>query len=130
MLFKYNVEIEVDEKTIEQKYPNYRFNFSSLKEFADNKAFCWECEGLEGNEVGLEKWGYSIRIEESSQYENKELVIAALGYVGSALTGNMQEETIVLNAVIKALKSENYNYSQIFVSNNSPQLFFKIFRQA
>ncbi len=108
MIFKYNVEIEVDEETISQKYPNYQFNFSNPKEFADNKAFCWEVEGLEHNEEGLKRWGYSVKVKEVKELENNDLILAALDYVGLALTDNMQEETIVLDALIKALKSGNY----------------------
>ncbi|MEK7723167.1 MAG: hypothetical protein AAB336_02360 [Acidobacteriota bacterium] len=63
MIFKYEVEIEIDEKTIEQKYPNFQLNYSNPKEFADNTAFCWEVEGLEEDEKGLERWGYEVRVK-------------------------------------------------------------------
>ncbi len=63
MIFKYEIEIEVDEKNIGKKYPNYRTNYSNPKEFADNKAFSWEVEGLEIGEAGLERWGYAVKVK-------------------------------------------------------------------
>lgn len=117
MIFRYDVEIDVDEKTITQKYPNYEFNFSNSKEFADRIASCWEVEGLEGNEKGLEKWGYAIKVKKSKELENSEVILFALDYVGAALTNNMQEEIMVLNTVIKALDTGKYKQLKAVVND-------------
>lgn len=61
--FKYKLEVEIiiDEENINKKYPNYKFNYDSIEDFAD---FLVPIESYEADtdmsKDGLEKWGYSI----------------------------------------------------------------------
>lgn len=61
--FKYQLEVEIiiDEENINKKYPNYKFNYDSIEQFADSLV---PEESYEGNtdisKDGLEQWGYSI----------------------------------------------------------------------
>ena len=67
MIFKYKIEIEIDEENISQKYPNYNINYSNSKELADSIAFGLEqAGGTNMAEDGLEEWGYSIKVENIS----------------------------------------------------------------
>ena len=62
--FKYNLEIEItiDEKNIATKYPNYRFNFGSIDEFADRLVPEESYEGdTDMSKDGLKQWGYNIK---------------------------------------------------------------------
>jgi len=53
MIFKYKVEFE-----------NYKWNFNSLKEFADYLIPTTRYEAdTDMSKDGLEKWGYSIKIK-------------------------------------------------------------------
>jgi len=69
MIFKYTVEyeIEIDEDNINEKYPNYRWNFNSPKELADSlvPTVIYEAD-TDMSAAGLEKWGYSIKIKRTS----------------------------------------------------------------
>lgn len=69
MIFKYIVEyeIEIDENTINKKYPNYRWNFNSPKELADSlvPTISYERDTDMATD-GLEKWGYSIKVKKKS----------------------------------------------------------------
>lgn len=66
MIFKYKLEyeIEIDEKNINEKYPNYKYNFNSPKELADSLVpiKIYEAD-TDMSEDGLDKWGYSIKIK-------------------------------------------------------------------
>lgn len=61
--FKYILEVEivVDEKNIAKKYPNYKWNFDSIEQFADSLVPEESYEGdTDMSKDGLEKFGYSI----------------------------------------------------------------------
>jgi len=63
MNFKYLLEIEiiVDEKSINQKYPNYKFNYDSIEQFADSLVPEESYEGdTNMSKNGLKQYGYSI----------------------------------------------------------------------
>lgn len=66
MIFKYKLEyeIEIDEKNINEKYPNYKYNFNSPKELADSlvPTKIYEAD-TDMSKDGLEQWGYSINIK-------------------------------------------------------------------
>jgi len=66
MVFKYKLEyeIEIDENTINEKYPNYKWNFNSPKELADSlvPTTIYEAD-TDMSKDGLDKWGYSIKIK-------------------------------------------------------------------
>ena len=57
------VEIEVDEKTVADKYPNYIYNYSSPKELikAIMTDFIYE-GGCNTQKVGMKQWGYAKRV--------------------------------------------------------------------
>jgi hypothetical protein len=61
--FKYLLEVEIviDEENINEKYPNYKWNFDSIEQFAD---YLVPEESYEADtnmsKDGLEQWGYSI----------------------------------------------------------------------
>ncbi|MDX9756635.1 MAG: hypothetical protein WC279_04505 [Sulfurimonas sp.] len=61
--FKYQLEVEVviDEKNINEKYPNYKWNYDSLEHFA-NSLVSEESYEADTNmsKDSLKKWGYSI----------------------------------------------------------------------
>ena len=56
---RFIIEIEVDENTIADKYPNYRFNYRSVDEFIKSEILCSVT-----NETSdpIEKWGYVKRL--------------------------------------------------------------------
>lgn len=61
--FKYLLEVEIiiDEENINQKYPNYKWNFDSIEEFADSLVPEESNEAnIDMSKNGLEEWGYSI----------------------------------------------------------------------
>jgi len=61
--FKYQLEIEliIDEENIDKKYPNYKFNYDSIEQFADSLVPEESFEGdTDMSKDGLEQWGYSI----------------------------------------------------------------------
>lgn len=63
MNFKYLLEIEiiVDEKSINQKYPNYKFNYDSIEQFVDSLVSEESFEGdTDMSKDGLKHYGYSI----------------------------------------------------------------------
>ncbi len=62
---KFMVEIEVDEKNIEKKYPNYNINFSSPNNFIAHlvEDFIYDAD-INMSVNGLKKWGYSKKIKE------------------------------------------------------------------
>lgn len=63
MNFKYLLEIEiiVDEKSINQKYPNYKFNYDSIEQFVDSLVPEESYEGdTNMSKNGLKQYGYSI----------------------------------------------------------------------
>jgi hypothetical protein len=61
--FKYQLEIEIviDEENINEKYPNYKFNYDSVEDFADSLVpeESYEAD-INMSKDGLEQWGYSI----------------------------------------------------------------------
>lgn len=61
--FKYQLDIEIiiDEENINQKYPNYKFNYDSIEQFANSLISEESYEGdTNMSKDGLKKWGYSI----------------------------------------------------------------------
>lgn len=61
--FKYQLEVEIviDEKNISKKYPNYKFNYDSIEDFADSLVSEESYEGdTDMSKDGLGQWGYSI----------------------------------------------------------------------
>lgn len=63
-IFKYSLEIEivVDEENIHTKYPNYKFNYDSIEQFADSLVLEESYEAdTDMSKDGLEQWGYTIR---------------------------------------------------------------------
>ena len=61
--FKYLLEVEIviDEENIDEKYPNYKWNFNPIEQFADSLVpeESYEAD-TNMSKNGLEKWGYSI----------------------------------------------------------------------
>lgn len=62
--FKYLLEVEIiiDERNISEKYPNYKWNYDSIEQFADLliSEESYEAD-IDMSKDGLEQWGYSIR---------------------------------------------------------------------
>ncbi len=61
--FKYllEVEIKIDEDNINEKYPNYKWNFDSIEQFADSLVSEESFEGnIDMSKDGLKQYGYSI----------------------------------------------------------------------
>jgi hypothetical protein len=52
--FKFNIEIEVDIVKLKEKYPNYRFNYSSPYQFIEARINDIEQDHME-------EYGYSIK---------------------------------------------------------------------
>jgi hypothetical protein len=64
MVFKYVLEVEVviDEKNINLKYPNYLYNYNSIEEFADSLVFNDSyINNTKVQKDNLKKWGFSVR---------------------------------------------------------------------
>jgi len=60
---KFVIEIEVDEKNIAEKYPNYSINYGSPEELIDSIIEDIKfCADTDMSKDGLEKFGYAIRI--------------------------------------------------------------------
>lgn len=62
-IYKYQLEVEIviDEKNINKKYPNYKYNYDSIEQFASLLVSEESYEGdIDMSKDGLEKWGYSI----------------------------------------------------------------------
>lgn len=57
------VEIEVDEKNVAKKYPNYSINWDSPEELIDSlmRDFIFEAD-TDMSKDGLTEWGYAKRI--------------------------------------------------------------------
>jgi len=63
--FLYQIDIEIDETEVFNKYLNYKYNWESPKELADNIAFSVENEGgCDMSKDGMESYGYSIKVTE------------------------------------------------------------------
>lgn len=63
-IFKYQLEVEIviDEENISKKYPNYKFNYDSIKDFADSLVSKESCEvDIDISKGGLEQYGYSVK---------------------------------------------------------------------
>lgn len=64
--FKYLVEYEIenDEKSINEKYANYKYNYNSPEELADSlvPAKVYEAD-TDMSKDGLDRWGYSLKIK-------------------------------------------------------------------
>lgn len=62
---KFIVEIEVDDQTVQQKYPNYRINYSKPEELinavANDIRFI---AGVDMSRDGMKLWGYSLKVKE------------------------------------------------------------------
>lgn len=60
------LEIEVDDRTVQQKYPNYRLNYDRpeqlIKAVANDIRFI---AGVDMSKDGMEQWGYSIKVLET-----------------------------------------------------------------
>ncbi len=107
MIFKYEVEIEVDEESVTQKYPNYISNYQHPRELAESIAFGFEYSSeFNVAKDGLKDWGYSVEVKKNREPANK-ILIDALEYVGFALTENVQEAQAVLEATLEALQTGN-----------------------
>ena len=65
MIYKYEIELEIDEETIHLKYPNYKIKYSHPKEFAEAtiRKIIHELD-IDLSVDGLEKWGYSLKAKE------------------------------------------------------------------
>lgn len=62
---KFILTIEVDNKNILKKYPNYKFNYSSPDEFIKSIANDIQfIAGMDMSKKGMKNWGYSIKIKE------------------------------------------------------------------
>jgi len=62
---RFIVEIEVDLKTIEKKYPNYKINYNNADEFISSLMNNFKFEGdTDMSKNGLKKWGYAKRVGE------------------------------------------------------------------
>ncbi len=60
---RFIVEIEVDEKNIAKKYPNYNFNWNTPEEFIKSLMSCFTNEAdTNMAKDGLKKFGYAKRI--------------------------------------------------------------------
>ncbi len=58
--YNYNLQVTIDSKEIEKKYPNYRFNFNNTDDFIQ-----FIINNIQNNEYNnLEEFGYSIDIKE------------------------------------------------------------------
>lgn len=61
--FRYLLEVEivVDEKIINEKYSNYKWNYDSIEQFADSLVpeESYEAD-TDMSKDGLKQWGYSI----------------------------------------------------------------------
>ena len=65
MIYKYEIELEIDEETIHLKYPNYKINYSHPKEFADViVSNIIHLLDIDLSVYGLEKLGYSVKAKE------------------------------------------------------------------
>lgn len=65
MIYKYEIELEIDEETIHLKYPNYKINYSNPKKFADvTISNIIHLLDIDLSVYGLEKLGYSIKAKE------------------------------------------------------------------
>lgn len=61
--FKYLLEVEIviDEENINEKYPNYTFNYGSVEEFADAIVIADSYEtDMDTTKDSLNRFGYSI----------------------------------------------------------------------
>lgn len=57
--------IEVDNKSIIKKYPNYRFNYRKPEDLI--KSIIYDMKFIAGTNMskdGMKEWGYSIKIKE------------------------------------------------------------------
>ena len=62
---RFIVEIEVDLKTIEKKYPNYKINYNNADEFISSLMNNFKFEGdTDMSKNGLKKGGYAKRVGE------------------------------------------------------------------
>jgi len=62
--FKYTLEVEIviDEDNINEKYPNYRWNYDSIEDFANSLVPEESFEAdTDISKDGLELYGYSIK---------------------------------------------------------------------
>ena len=60
---RFIVEIEVDEKNIAKKYPNYQFNFNTPTDLIKHIMGCFVIEGNTNMaKEGLKEWGYAKRV--------------------------------------------------------------------
>lgn len=59
--FKYEVNIEIDEVEVFDKYPNYIWNYETPEELADSIGIGITIEAdTDMSKDGMESWGYSI----------------------------------------------------------------------
>lgn len=57
------LEIEVDEEAVQQKYPNFRFNYRNGEELIEAvKNDLTFVAGYDMSKDGMENWGYSIKV--------------------------------------------------------------------
>ncbi len=60
---RFVLEIEVDEDAVQQKYPNFRYNYSNGEELIEAvKNSITFIAGTDMTKDGMENWGYSIKV--------------------------------------------------------------------
>lgn len=79
---RFVVEIEVDEKNISDKYPNFKLNYgTNFKEFIKSLMKDFEYEGNTNMaKDGLKEWGYSKKVlkeitKSDRRYKNDKEII-------------------------------------------------------
>jgi hypothetical protein len=65
---RFILEIEVDENKVQQKYPNYRWNYDKpeelIKAVANDVKFI---AGVDMSKDGMRQWGYSVKVKEMKE---------------------------------------------------------------
>lgn len=62
---RFIVEIEVDEDSIWDKYPNFKYNWSNAQEFIEDTIKSFEQSAdTDLRKNGLKEWGYSVKVIE------------------------------------------------------------------
>ena len=79
--YEYIIKVKVDKKNISKKYPNYKFDYESPKEFADALVLGSELV----NSCDFVKYGYKV----SAEAKDKDDILT------NSVTGNKKEVNIV-----------------------------------
>ena len=59
---RFVIEIEVDEKNIAKKYPNYNFNYQTIEQFIESEILCSSDNECDTAEANLDRWGFCKRL--------------------------------------------------------------------